>query len=737
MRVFRPTIETFLKTISDTVIHDNYTTTHHSTKKNAKLLINYKPLTSMLSDKIKKHKTLIFLTLFSIWFAFNSSKNWLQDGCIITASDFECHRTIGHFIQMQLLNYHTLYPVSFESIHGAYAFVYSYIPYLIPLILTPILSYKTSFIMTYILFYALAPVAMYILLKNTTKNDFVSLLIPLYFLISPALNTQYTVYGSYHTILCIPFLLLGINSLIQYEKTKSKRNAIHFTIFSFMVGAIHIFTYMIYFIFTSCYSIIKKEKKLQILLLLTSTALAYYFIPVLGQQLISTSNEPLLKSGNMAENYNSLFFKKYTSYTQDMDYNYRPYLLIGAIISILISCIRKEENGSYKLSYRQLKSKIPPLMIIFSLIMLILIAIHGYNSYTTRLPLERYGLFAQISFMLIIGVALSKTRINLPLYLILSSILILLSTDKTRIATALIIPAIYLTLSYTIPKFDKNTRKNIDIHKIKIKDTLIATTLIILLFYPLTGLVFSSNTSPRFWCSTIPHISEIVTEKDIYHDKMESYSSISTLTKAKRSGAVGSIAYHTKANLALNDNHTYELLKKEETTKIIIAIYSNDWQQKYAHLFRWFGEPTVIQGTRRNQPQYYVVFNTGFTNERDYDMKIITPTTLEITKNPQIDEQFIHLSYHPWWKTDNKQATLAKDPDGFTIIKNAHGISKLRITWDYTYFYLGWLITILSVIALIYLIKKHPKDTTTPTTTIENTGQRHQKNRKHKTKKRK
>ena len=124
----------------------------------------------MLSDKITKHKTLIFLTLFSIWFAFNSSKNWLQDGCIVTAADFEFFRTTGHMIHTQLLNYHALFPISFESIHGTGSFVYSRTAFLIPLIITPLFGYKSAFLITYILFYALIPVTVYILLKNTTKN---------------------------------------------------------------------------------------------------------------------------------------------------------------------------------------------------------------------------------------------------------------------------------------------------------------------------------------------------------------------------------------------------------------------------------------------------------------------------------------------------------------------------------------------------------------------------------------
>ncbi len=690
----------------------------------------------MLSDKITKHKTLIFLTLFSIWFAFNSSKNWLQDGCIVTAADFEFFRTTGHMIHTQLLNYHALFPISFESIHGTGSFVYSRTAFLIPLIITPLFGYKSAFLITYILFYALIPVTVYILLKNTTKNEFASLLIALYILISPALNTTYTVYGVYHTIIALPFFFLAINSITQYEKNKTKKNIILFCIFSFLVGTMHIYTFMFYLMFAGSYILIKKEKKLFIILLLITTSVAYYYVPLGGQYLIRSENNPSSGNGDIIENYNSLFFKKYTTYTHSMDANYRPYLLIGALLSILLYSIKRDKNNHYKISIDHLKSNIPLYMIILSMVILLLISLYGYVSFVSQVSFERYGLFAQISFMLIFGAALSKIRINLPIYIILASILILISTDRTRIATALIIPAIYLTLSYTIPAFDKDTRKNIDIHKIKIRDTLIAATLILLLFYPLTGLIFSSNTAPRYWCSTIPHISEIITETDIHHDSIESHCSLSTLTESKRAIGIGAMPYHKTADITQDNNHTYELLKKEEATKIIFAIYSNDWQQKSAHLFTWFGEPMIIEGTRRDHPQYYAVFNTGFTNERDYDMKIIKPTTLEITKNPKIDEQFIHLSYHPWWTTDNKQVTLAKDPDGFTIIKNANGISKLKLKWNYKYFYLGWLITILSLIALTYIIKTHQKDTNPKTTTTKNTKKTH-KQKKRKTKKRK
>lgn len=663
----------------------------------------------MLSDRIKQHKILIFLTLFSIWFAFNSAKNWLQDGCIVTAADFEFFRTTGHLIHAQLLEYRSLFPISFENIHGAGAFVYSCTAFLIPLIFTPLISYESSLLITYILFYALIPPTMYILLKNTTKNEFVSLLIPLCLLISSALNTTYTVYGVYHTIIALPFFFLAINSIIQYEKNKNKKNIIQFSVFSFLVGTMHIYTFMFYFIFAASYLLIKKEKKLLIILLLIATSVAYYYVPLGGQYMLRTENTPSVKNGDIVKNFNALFFEKYTTYTPDMDLNYRSDLFIGALLSILIFSIKREQNSNYKISTTQLKLNIPSYMIMLSLVILVMISLFGYVSLFTQVSLERYGLFAQISFMLIIGAALSKTRINLPIYLTISLLLILLSPDNTRIVAALIIPAIYLILSYAIPAFDKDIRNNIDIHKIRIKDTIISSVLIILLFYSQTSLVITSNTSPRYWCSTMPHISEIITEKDIYHDAIESHTALSTFTKAKRAVGIGAMTYHNAADLTLDDNHTYELLKKEEATKIIIAIYSNDWQQKYAHLFRWFGEPAIIQGTRRDQPQYYLLFSTGFTNERDYDMKIITPTTLEITKKPEVDEQFIHLSYHPWWKIDNSKATLEKDQDGFTIIMNSKGISNLTITWNYTYFYIGWIITIISIMLLVYIIIKTPK----------------------------
>ncbi len=671
----------------------------------------------MLLEKIEKHKTLIFLTVFSILFAFHTSKNWLQDGCIVTASDFEIFRSIGQVIHLQLINYHWIYPITFASAHGATLFLYSSIPFLIPLIFTPVFSYNTSLLITHILFYSLAPVSMYILLKNTTKNEFVSLLISLYFLISPALNAQYTVYGSYHTLIALPLFFLGINSLLQYEKTKTRKNAILFALYSFLLAAVHMSTFPFYFIFAFCYAAIKKEKKILIILFLATTASAYYITPVVAQQLTTISNtEAATYKGDFIGNFNGLFFKKHTTYTTAMDFNYRPYLILSATILILISLIKKE-NNSYKISIRHLTSKIPLWILVLYITVMLRIGTHGYHS---LLPLcfDRYGLFAQISFLLIIGVILSKTRISLPIYLIVTSILLLISNDNARVFAALImiIPASYLLLSYIRPKFDSDIRGKIDVSKIKIKDTIIMIALILALFYPLTGNVFASNTSPRIWCSHIPHISEIITEKDIYRDIMESHTAITTLTKAKRANSIGATdksGIDLKLSLGLNDNRTYELLKKEGTTKIIIAIFSPDFKEKYAHLFKWFGEPTVIQGTRRGQPQYYLIFNTGFTSERDYDMKIITPTTLEITKNPKVDEQMIHLLYHPWWKVEGRKATLGEDEDGFTVIKNAQAISKLRIKWDYKYFYLGWLITILSIILLICLIKNDPKDQTT------------------------
>lgn len=687
----------------------------------------------MSLDKIKGHKTLLFLVIFSIFFAFQSSRNWLEDGCIVTASDFEALRTLGYFIQEQLFKYHSLYPVTFESVHGGYQFVYSYVPFLIPAIFAPFLGIK-SHIIVYIFFYSLIPFTMYILLRNITKNEFISLLLSLYFLISNTLNVQYTVYGSYHTIIALPFMLLAINSLVNYEKTKNRKKAAQFAILSFLVGVMHLYTFIFYLFYVTLYSLVKKEKEMLMIILLVAAALSYYLIPTLGQQMIITSEAPTPKNPDlpdMVRNFDFLFFKKYTNYTPEMDANYGPYLILSALLLIIISCVRRDENRSF-VSSSNLRSNIPDYLLMLAISGLIWVAAYGYTSFASAFPLERLGFFAQISFLLLIGAALSKTRINLPIFLSIASLFILASNNKTRLLAALIIPSLYIIASYAIPKFDEELRKRTDLTKIKVKDTITIVIIVTLLFYPLTGLVFSSNTEPRFWCSTIPHAKEIITEKDIYHDSMESYSAISTQTKAKRSGGVGGVSYHTLADPALEDNHTYNLLKKEEVTKIIIGIYSNDYMEKYAHLFKWFGEPTVIQGTRRSYPQYYFVFNTRFTNERNYKMKIITPTRIEIEKNPDADEQLIHLSYHPWWQTDSKTAILSKDADGFTVIKNSKGISKITITWNYTYFYIGWIITILSVILLIYLIKKQHHDKITkimnePDTTVKQSKKKHSK----------
>ena len=58
-----------------------------------------------------------------------------------------------------------------------------------------------------------------------------------------------------------------------------------------------------------------------------------------------------------------------------------------------------------------------------------------------------------------------------------------------------------------------------------------------------------------------------------------------------------------------------------------------------------------------------------------------------------------------------KNVVLSKDSDGFTVINNSKGISHITITWNYTYFYIGWMITILSVILLAYILKMPSENT--------------------------
>lgn len=633
----------------------------------------------------------LFIISFSIPFAIITISPWLSSECQMTThGDLEDHFTMSYLIRKQLKENLTIYPITFElNPMGHYQYLYSAFPYLLPLLIEPLFSNpRSSFLIFYAISYAFVPFSLFFLLKKITKNVKASLIFSMFFLISPSLNQQFTVHGSYHTIVALNFFFLGFYFLISYCDDSSIKNLIGFVIFTFLCGITHIFTFVFYFLVSFTYLILKRNFKGILLLLLSTFAASFYYIPLIIESTliskITRSNPPIL---NFFELLSLGFLKFYTKYVPEMDYNYGPYLLILTLISLAMNLSIKRKRGTLTFA---LKRDIHLFPIVFFSIMLLYMLLYQIEIIAKFTVLDRLLFYAQISFLIFACYGFSRLKENKIFFIIILITLSLLSKNLIRMLTVsffIIFTLIFISRKFVKPKFKR--------------DYILSSFFIFFTFLPVTGIVPSSIYNPRIWCTYVPNINEFILPNDTYLAFSESPSAFFYNTGAKTANIIIYGRETHRGTIELKTPESFKKLKKMGVSKIIIERF---FFPDYEFLKKYFNYTEIKGITRGMFLDVFDIYSTSFKRTENYTAEFISPIEINITKkNPNEENVTILIYYHPLWKVSNN-LEIQSDEDGLILITNSSGIESFKIWFDTKYFNIGFFISITSFIILTYLI---------------------------------
>ena len=150
----------------------------------------------------------------------------------------------------------------------------------------------------------------------------------------------------------------------------------------------------------------------------------------------------------------------------------------------------------------------------------------------------------------------------------------------------------------------------------------------------------------------------------------------------------------------------------EKFEKIITAeeIQRQGGVDSVAHLVQWYGPPQSFLskfklGAREGGQYPMFIFDVKSSDMSNY-FEIITPVKLKVNNPDNKNELLIPLRYHPWWQTEDETISLTKDSAGFVKLSNLDSKQDIILKFDTKYFKIGALISMGSIILLIYLLKK-------------------------------
>lgn len=621
---------------------------------------------------------LIILIIVSLTFSIITGMEWFNKDCTSTTiGDLETHYTFYKMFGNQLLNYKKINPIDFQiSAPSNFAYRYSFVVYLIPYILYPLtFNLRNSFILTHLIFYALSSISLYLLLKNLTKNNFSSFFISFLFLISPTLNVQFSIFGSYHTLVSLNFLLLSLNFLTSYEKKPSKKNLILLLVFSFLCAITHIFTFAIYLLILATYLILKKDIKLTSYLILLLICTSYYYIPLVYDKFFVSGFSQSSENPGIIGTINSFFSFVPSTYTWLSDFNYGPFIFMLALISTFLVFF------SFNKKKILIKKNINKIVIVLVITQIILFLIFSYLPlFRDSVPNERIGFYLQVLFYLIIGYVFSKLELNLFIPLLLILIGGVLTPNKELYISSLT-PLLIITLICLII-----SKK----YYLKLKH-LPSLFFISLLLLPSTNLFNETNVIPRVWCYSFPEsASNLMNSSSVYFTNMEGHSTLANFYGSRMGKGMGS-AGSSSLNLdyRTENDSVLENLKLAGITEIVTL---ND----YEHLKLWFNDYDEILVKRRGFNSKFTYYHTNFKNLHE-NIQVESPTHLIVNTS---NMQFIPIYYHPFWESNSE----IFNQQGYIGFNSTEEIIELK--FNTTLFKISNIITLISIFFLLSLLKK-------------------------------
>ncbi len=603
---------------------------------------------------------LIVLALF-VTVAFLITAPWFDKKCTFaTQGDIEGHFMTSLSFQEQLIKYGRIYPVSFKYFPlGFYHFSYSPFPFLLPLPLRLFLNPRDAFFAVYTIFFALNGFTLYLLLRRKGSASASFFFASLYFL-SPLLNQQLSVYGSYHHIIMMPFMFMALLFSQKFIEKPSRKNALFFILFSFLAIITHFIMLVFLFIFFIVTDITKHKLKLTGLFIISALMSSFYYVPVFFQGLVinlSSHAETGIGKLLMVFSHSILFPVNNGEGMGLSDYFVGPYLFISMIISIIVKWpVLKKNNIS----------------LIFLAVSLILVILWSFVPFlNSSAPVDRIQFFLCLAFLLVTSFALSKKIFGAEL-LIVTGILALIFPVQPLLLL-LLMNAIFYVVEY----FIKRT------FHLKIGISLI---IIIVLLLSFTNLFLNTINYFRIWCISFP-TTDFLHEGDIFLTPlMSSFRSLGYYTNAGYGGTIGHTTLLKKLP-SINDKSFISFAKLGGINRILIL--TND----------------------KGVPFYYRIFKSYVMvysltpASLNYSQTIVNPALIHIKTN-MTDNVTLRIYYHPWWRafaSDGRELNVSFN--GFFINVQNNGYKDFNLMFDMKYFNVGAVISTLSFVFLFFIKK--------------------------------
>ncbi len=612
-------------------------------------------------------KYLLLLFIFSLFYSFYISRDWFSSDCTTTTlGDLETHYYIYSALGKQLFEYHWIYPVDFSITNvGAFIYRYSPFPYLFPYIFYPFFGQRLSFMLTYILSFSFVPITFYIFLKSIIKKERLAFIVSWLLFVSPTLNVQFSIFGSYHTIFALNFFFLGLAYLFRYSVKPLKRNLNMFMLFSFLTFISHIFTAIFYFFILIVYSIVSKKYKILIVSLVVLLISSFYYIPLIYDKLFFNTFGAKSPNPGLIGVINEMFSFVPKEYSFRSDYNYGPFIISGAGIAMLY----------YFFNYwrtRKKKKEVDNFFFSISIVSMVALFLLSYVSlFRDSFPNERVGFYLQVFFYINIAIVLSNKKIYYFLFFILLVLGFILTTTKLEYILK-IIPLLSLLI------FDRKLFK----FKLKFSD-FISLILLIVLIIPIMLLFNETNVLPRIWCYHF-FPTDFIGPQDVYISDLEGGFGFHVTYGAKMAFAPGSMkgVYSMLSNLS-----TPYYYRRLGVTKIFLF-------RKSEELTKEFGEPLMFLISRRGITGYIYVYILNDSYSFD-SIDIVNPGHIIVDTNGGKE---LPISYHPFWKSDD--AKLYND-NGFITLDTDK--ERINLVFDTKLFWISDLITIMSLLSFALL----------------------------------
>ena len=671
----------------------------------------------MYIKKIKiSYAAPLLLLLIALLYVFITYSSWLTPSCIAPlGADIKFHvATVSSFVE-QLKQYHFIYPVEYlQDVSGFYWYTRGLIPLLIPGLLALLLPLNTAFFLVYLLIYVLLTLVMYFLVKSLS-DEYIGFLFGLFFLFSNLSNMVFSVGGNYQFFFGLLFFLLAMMFLFRYYHQPTKKNLLFLSLSVLALGMTYIFSLVFFISFMAVYGVFHRRWHLIKIAAIFVLALSVFLIPsfLTGSYLhLDTSQDfyspsQLLKSYILPSTPFSWIYHAKTDYSGNKDFNQGIHLYLAGILAAGFLLLKKKklESSTFVLCYLAVMIG----WIVLGFMSRVLPFDFLKSFFVNSLPTERLMMHVALAFLLPISVALSQLSLHWRSF-VAAGAAGLLVLGTSLFTNKFFFAALGLAAIFWLKEI---TQKE----KLHHGHVILSSVLLLLLLFPLTGKVETTNLNPRIDYFIVDDAKNFITPNDVFYFKggWSLQETIISCTKAHSTVQIDRDYFISGLDDRIDvfnpDISTKEALERRGVTKLLIVLdqlveNGKVNEQKAAHLATWFGQPKLIQPKMQAGEKliaYYpiLVFDIP-QKEHDYTIDMLSPRKIRITNTQQHDNLLLNLEYHPWWKAHDETGNdvFINNEGGLIQLTGVKEIGVIILTFSMRYFIIGLLISLASIFFL-------------------------------------